>query len=147
MKTILYIFALAVFFNSCKMDDERPPEDLPSVVLNTFQKNFPDAVEVEWGELNDDFEVDFEVEKKDYTAVLTNNGEMKMTGREVSLVELPQDILSSAKQSFPEFKITEADYIEKTGKKFYRLEIENKQEEKNIFIDENGEISKENLLQ
>ncbi|MEO2072691.1 MAG: hypothetical protein ABGW99_15265 [Zunongwangia sp.] len=86
MKMTLYLFSLVSLLigAGCESDDEDDfRADVPSVVLNAFQSNYPKASDVEWEMLGDDYQVDFEIERVDYEAIFSAEGDMLKYKRDI----------------------------------------------------------------
>src|SRR5690606_23542428 len=89
---LFILMLVGTFAVSC--DNDIATYEVPSVVENTFKSHFLDATDVEWETHGDDFEVDFEVNRTDYSARISNAGNLLDYKYEIVENALPSSILS-----------------------------------------------------
>ena len=119
-------FSLCVIMGSAMFSCSQnvPPADIPSLVINTFQERFVDAVDIEWRKINGSFEAEFEIENMDHAVKIDSSGKILIYMHEISSKELPEVIVTEINSGLQEYKLDEIDRIEAGGKIYYRLELE-----------------------
>ena len=133
MKTTLYLFSLVSLLigAGCESDDEDDfRADVPSVVLNAFQSNYPKASDVEWEMLGDDYQVDFEIERVDYEAIFSAEGDMLKYKYEISSTELPEAVKKAITANYANYQIDDKDL-------YYQVELDGKPD-KHLVLNEDG---------
>src|SRR5690606_21201669 len=114
-----------------------PEREVPSVIRNSFDTEFPEAVETDWEKKREDFEVDFEVNKADYSALFTKTGEMVMVKQEVELKSLPGPVNEVLQKEYAGYRIEEAEKIDMEGIIYFQIELEGKfLEKKEVFTED-----------
>lgn len=142
MKTIkLIAFLLFLPLLSCDSDDTRNSE-IPSVVLNSFNLKYPDAVDVSWEEKEEGHEADFEVGNIDYKALLAPTGELLQLKHEISLQDVPEEVFSSLRKNFKPKDFEDPEKVMIGSNTYYQLEIDQFLLDEKVVLDEKGKISK-----
>lgn len=143
MKLILIPIAVLTLM-SCSLSpgNDIAEKDVPSVVKNSFAQEYPEAVDVEWEKHKENFEVDFEVENVDYSALYSNDGKVLMKKQEIPVDALPATITNKLKETYADLKAEDAEKIEKDGKTYYQVDLEGGMTDKNEIFSEAGEIAK-----
>lgn len=141
MKRIIIMTAiLAGVFISCDNDDS-PNVKTPSVVLNTFRSEFPDATDVEWEEFKDDFEVEFEIEKIDHTAILSSDGNLIKYKYDILLSELPEPVSQSIDTNYDRNKIDDTEILKIGNTSYYQIEFDNNLIDDQVIFNASGGIN------
>ena len=91
MKQLMMLMFLSALL-LCSCAGNKP--EVPEQVLSTFAQMFPGATEMEW-EMEDEgnWEVEFEVKDKEFTACFTAAGKWLETEWEVSSDEIPENVM------------------------------------------------------
>lgn len=118
-----------------------PENEVPSVVRNTFGKEFPETVEVEWEKKPDSFEVVFEVENVEYSALFDKSGRMLMHKKVIALEALPAAVKEKLRTYFTNNQIEEIGIVEKEGVKYFQIEIEGKVREQKVVYTADGQLT------
>jgi hypothetical protein len=114
---------------------------VPSVILNTFKKEFPKANDIEWELQGDRYNVEFEIGwDNDYEAWFTNTGKLIRYTLEISQRDLPIDVLNAIKNQYPGYHIDDAEKIIENDIDTYSVELENRTEELNLMFTKNGKL-------
>ena len=137
---ILILFATPL--TGC--DDDVASSEIPSVVENTFESHFPNAMNVEWETKGDDFEVDFEVEKKEYSARIDPSGSMLGYKYEIAHEAIPASILAFLNTEYSKKKWDEPEILVQDKNSYYQIEIDGFLSDKKIVLDSEG-IRMENI--
>jgi uncharacterized membrane protein YkoI len=124
MKKYVIICGFAGFvLNACAQNVVEG--NVPSVVLNSFQKAFPNAVDVEWETTDKAYEVEFDIDRMDHEVWLDQNGKVISHKQELAVNALPKNIAAAVTRDFAGFKTTDADQLEVDGKTTYIVEVKN----------------------
>lgn len=112
-------------------------EDIPSKVLNRFEKEFFAAKNVKWNRSNLFIEAQFTYNEKVLYAFYTLEGQFMGVSRNISPAELPVFLQSSIKNNFPDSWITDLFELSNAEGLCYYLTLENS-EEKIILKSQDG---------
>ncbi|WP_417887663.1 hypothetical protein [Zunongwangia sp.] len=98
---------------------------MPTVVKEAFSKKFPTVNRVNWQkeEVNE-WEAEFKLKKKEYSANFLDDGTWQETEYEIENNEILEHIVSSVKASFRGYKIEECEVSETNQGVNYEFEIE-----------------------
>jgi hypothetical protein len=139
MKTLAIMTAL--LFGGTVFAQDLAESQVPSVVLNTFKKEFPKASDVEWEKQGETYNVDFEIGFfTDYEAWFDGNGKMIKHSEEISEGDLPQTVKNTIKTQYADYKIDDAEKWTTNGQETFLVEIEKGNEEKHLEFDGAGKI-------
>jgi hypothetical protein len=132
LKQTLVVLMFAGVFSACDKNSIKE-KDLPSVVKNGFKTKFSQAVDSEWEKRNDHYEVEFEIERKDHSALINEAGVITMIKYDIAATELPQSIDSLLKEQYKNFRLDEIEKIEKGAQIYYQVELDGKKDEHLVF--------------
>ncbi|WMX16339.1 PepSY-like domain-containing protein [Aureispira sp. CCB-E] len=117
--------------------------EVPSIIINEFNRSFPKAIDVEWELKGGVYNVDFELEKKkDIEVWYSSNGEQIRLEEEVTIQELPVSILNTLEKNYSLYKIDDIEKITENKKISYEIEIERGNYEQVLLFNSKGELSK-----
>lgn len=120
--------------------------EVPAIVKKALSEKYSDAEDVEWEMENDtDYEAEFELNKKEMSAVFRADGTWLQTETEVDKIDLPEAVKAAIKKSFPAYKIEETEILERPNMSLaYEVELENKDDiEIEIIFAADGTILKQ----
>ncbi|WP_298247890.1 PepSY-like domain-containing protein [uncultured Christiangramia sp.] len=137
---ILMTMLVAGSLISCDADDNQNVET-PSVVLNTFQSKFPDAQDIEWEKDQENFEVEFEIDQIEHTALINREGNLLKRKNEIEISDLPEVVLQNLQANYEVDKIDDIETLYLEQSIFYQIEIENTFSSKKIIFNQGGEIA------
>jgi len=141
MKRIILMTAiLAAMFISCDNDDS-PNVETPSVVLNTFQREFPDATDLEWEKLQQDYKVEFEVDNIDHTAILSTDGNLLKFKYDILISELPGPITAIINTNYESNEIDDTEILIIDGVTYYQVEFERTLKDEQVVFNVSGEVN------
>ncbi|WP_342332274.1 PepSY-like domain-containing protein [Pedobacter sp. FW305-3-2-15-E-R2A2] len=135
------ILAAGLLFSGLTYAQDIPVKEVPSVVLNSFNKAFPQALKVDWEKKGDLFNADFDIGRRDHEVWLNPKGGIVKHKKELRVRELPSVIVNSIKKNFKGFRIDEVDKYEEEKQFFYKVELKTLSEEKKVVFDAQGKIS------
>ncbi len=138
---ILTISVLCLSFNHISAQDIHQNE-VPSVILNQFQKNFPKASDIDWEIKGNLYEVEFETGflGDDHKILYSRDGKMVRHDEEISKNKLPKTVLGTINKYYAGYKVDDVKRIFKNGKTIYKAELKNHSIEWKIFFDSQGRI-------
>ncbi|KDN55610.1 PepSY-like domain-containing protein [Flavobacterium seoulense] len=139
-KQILTLAAISMF--SISMAQDIPSSQVPSVILNQFNKNFPKATDVEWEIKGNLYNVDFETGwNVDHEVWYNAEGKMTKHKEDISLKELPKAVHNKIKTNFKGYTIDDLKRITDNGKVVYKMELNSLlNQDWDVIIDANGTI-------
>lgn len=113
---IAIIFAIPVLAQD---RDFRPPRD----VVDRFQLDYPDALEVRWQIHSESYRVLFKDRNLNKNAIYTDKGEWLYTDMEVPLDLVPAKIMDHYRANYGRYPLVRADFHDEVGNNFFKLEI------------------------
>jgi hypothetical protein len=143
MKNVALIMALAiaVSLQSCAKNNE--DGKAPDKVISAFNQKFPKAKKVEWEKENEnEWEAEFKIDGKEYSANFSSNGEWSETEYEIKESQIPENILAILNSNFTDYEIEGAEIAETIAGKSYEFEIEQGEDEFEVVIDAQGNLTK-----
>lgn len=141
MKKQILSIAILLMSGSALLAQDIPQNQVPSIVVNQFNTDFPKAKDVDWELKNNIYNVDFEQGwGKDFEAWYSADGKQIKVEEELTKGELPKKVIATLEKEYPSFKLDDIEKITEAQKVSYKVEIENKSMEKTLFINENGII-------
>ncbi len=143
MKNILFLTTLlSVFIFACK-----PKESVVPKVITAFEKKFPDATKVRRSkESKEEWEAEFIIDPKEYTANFDDNANWKETEYEIPKSDIPMIVLTALDDNFSTYKINEVEFSETVTAKLYEFEIEDGESTFEIAISNNASLLRKKQL-
>lgn len=135
------ILAAGLLFSGLTYAQDIPVKEVPSVVLNSFNKAFPQAAKVDWERKGELFNADFDIGRRDHEVWLNPKGAIVKHKKELRARELPSVISNNIRKNFKGFRIDDVDRYEEGKQFFYKVELKNFSEEKKVVFDAKGKIS------
>lgn len=138
---ILTISILGLSITNISAQDIRQSE-VPSVILNHFQKSFPKAADIDWEIKGNYYEVEFETGflGDDHKILYSRDGKLVRHEEEISKSNLPKTVLASIKRSFNGYRTDDIKKITEDGKVIYNVELKNYSQEWKVVFDAQGRI-------
>ena len=134
-----FLVAIGISLLSCDNDDY-PYAEVPSVVLNEFWSQYPDASDAEFSELGKDYEVDFEVNKIDQAALISPSGELLKEKIEITWNDLPARVQKTLERDYGRRKIEDPEKIKVGEDIFYQVEVDRFFRNERLVMDASGNI-------
>lgn len=142
MKTLIISMSLliALSISSCKR------ERVPEKVATTFNHQYSNASNVDWDvEENGEWEAEFEVDKKEMSAIFGQNGQWLETETEIEVSQLPEAVTLSLKNNFKDYTIKEVEYLESPKDKGYELSLNVDKQDIEVLMGKDGKILKQKM--
>ena len=132
-----------LFTGTALFAQDIPASQVPSIVINQFNIDFPKAKDVEWELESNGYKVDFEQGwNKDFEAWYSAAGDQIKLKEELSKNNLPKAVSSTLKSTYPSYHIDDAERITENKTATYKLEIEKRNHELTLYFNEKGIIIK-----
>ncbi|WP_373060109.1 hypothetical protein [Zunongwangia sp. H14] len=139
-RLFLLTMILAGMFISCDTDDS-PNVETPSVVLNTFQREFPEAKDIDWEKYKENYKVEFEIENIDHTAIIANDGSLIKYKYEILASELPEPVNQTINTTYDRNKIDDTEILKIGEDTYYQVEFDNNFMDDKIIFNPTGEVN------
>ena len=136
LKIAAFILFTTISVNAQDLQNEEVPQNLK----NQFEKEHPNATEIEWEKEDILFKVEFDIEKKEQEIWFDESGTIIKTERELTREELPKAISSKIKSSYASFKIDDIEMKKENDKVTYEIELKKGWTDKTLIFDESGTI-------
>lgn len=139
-KQILILVALAFFGYAHAQDVWQ--STVPAVILNKFNSDFPNAVDVEWEIQGALYAVEFEIGWNiDHEAWYNATGEMVKHKEEIGTNELPPAVYNKIKTDFEGYTVDDLERITDKGTIMYKMELNALlQQDWEIVMDSTGKV-------
>lgn len=138
MKKLLTLTIVAMI-TSLSFAQKIQDKDLPTAVKSAFEKLYPNIKKVKWDKEEENYEAGFEIQDKDYSLLLDNQGNVVEIEIEVDIQSLPSGAKEYISKNFPKQKIKEASKItDNKGVVIYEVELKSG----DVFFDKNGNFIK-----
>lgn len=133
----MFAAALLFSFASCGQSGK----DVPQAVKSAFTQKFSGATSVKWGRESDkEWEAEFQMGGKKYSANFDNDGVWMETEYEVTVSELPAAVKAALDKESAGFKIKETAVTETVEGKAYEFVISKRETKMELVIDTNGNV-------
>lgn len=119
-----------------------PQHQVPSVILNQFNGQFPKATDIEWELDGSLYSVEFETGWNiDHTIWYGDDGKMVKHKEDISTNELPQGVKDKIKGDFKGYTIDDIERIADHGTIVYRIELNSLiHQDWDVVVDSEGTI-------
>jgi len=111
MKLVL-TFLVILFSIPLITAQQNEPVAVPDVVMDRFTLLYPDARNIEWQIIKDNYKADFKNDKVTTMALIAWDGSMLKTETEIKIGALPETAIDYMAQNYPSIKIDQASIIE-----------------------------------
>jgi hypothetical protein len=135
VKIILLAFALLLA--GCQSTSV----NVPSIVRESFEKQFPNAANVEWSkESEDEFEAEYELNGAEQSSNYNAAGEWLITETEIAQSELPTAVQETIIREFFGYTIDEVEKAETSDGLFFELQLKKDKKEIEVKIASDGKM-------
>lgn len=141
-RKFLLILAVAIGFTACE-DDDLQNSDIPSVVLNEFAEQFPNATGVEWEKNQNLYQAEFHIESVEHEAIVNPEGSVLRYKFDLAYEELPEVVQTSITFNFDNAKVDEVEVLQILEDTYYQVEFDEEPNGKYVIFNETGEIISE----
>ena len=139
---MLISMILAVFsFTACGQK-----KDVCSKIKTAFEQKFPTAQKVKWDKENEtEWEAEFKMSGKEYSANFTTDGKWMETEYEINKSEIPQAVKQTLDNEFAGYDIEVAEISETKDGKVYEFAIEKDEIDMEVAISPEGKVVKKEI--
>lgn len=107
-------------FHFARSMDVRPTAEL----ANQFQRDFPNAWDVDWEMGGEVYEVEFEIGREDYKAYYDAQANLLMYRLDLNGRNVPAVVLNAAVSKYQNYRMDDAKKVVKGTRTYYLLEME-----------------------
>lgn len=133
------ILIIATLFASCSNAQKLNEKNVPTTVKDAFQKEYPNITNAKWEHENGNYEVNFNLENKEASLLIDEQGNILETEIEIKTSELPKTVIDYANANYKGKRIKEAArIINSKGEITYEAEIKGI----DLIFDSNGNFIK-----
>lgn len=142
MKKQLLVFGTTLAIALTTQAQDIPQSQVPSVIVNEFNKQFPKATDVEWEMDGSLYNVEFEIGWNiDHEVWYNAEGKVVKHKEDISKSELPKAVIDRIKTDFKGYSIDDLERISDNGKVVYKMELEALTlQDFDVVMDSNGKI-------
>ncbi|RFN59064.1 PepSY-like domain-containing protein [Marixanthomonas ophiurae] len=142
MKTLKFLL-VALFVTTVATAQDLKQTDVPNSVLSNFQKENPNATDVEWEKEMDNYKVEFDQDSQEYEIWYSTSGTMVKMEQDITENMLPKAITSVISSKYSGYKVDDCEKITKDNKTTYKVELENGTDEMDVVFNETGKVESE----
>ena len=136
--SVLIISALLLISFSAYGQSEK---NVPANVATAFSQKFPDASKVKWGKEGDkEWEAEFKMNEKDYSANFDNAGAWKETEYGITAKEIPAAVKATLDKEFDGYKAAKSEVSETQEGKIFEFALSKGTEKLEAAIDASGKV-------
>ncbi|MCC8360406.1 hypothetical protein [Salinimicrobium sediminilitoris] len=139
---ILFLVLMSFVLLSCD-DDDYPYAEVPSVVLNEFWTQYPDGTDPEFNSIGEDYEVDFEINGNDYSALFSTSGNILKEKKEITWNKLPIEVQEALQKNYGQKKIEDPEWVRQGEDIYYQAEVKRFFLDEDIVLDAAGRLDSE----
>ena len=119
-------------------------EDIPKNLSDEFQKAYPTASDVEWEKEGNQYQVEFEIDRRDHEIWYDADAKVVKSEQEISKDDLPEQIKSTLSSTYEAYKIEDIETKEENNIVTYVIDLEKGwNDEKTVVLDKNGTVTSE----
>jgi hypothetical protein len=137
-KTIVFLLVTSAAMVSCAQNNYQ--SQVPSLVVNSFQQQFPNAKDVEWDTENGYFNVEFEIGRNDQEAWYDSAGKMVKLKQEIAYADLPAVVKDAIKRDYPNYRTDDVKKITEGTVITYKVEVERRADERVLLFEATGKL-------
>ena len=126
MKKFVFAAAAACFlFSGMAGAQDLAQNDVPEKIVNLFQKDFPEARDIEWEMDGIDYKVEFEVDiSTDHEIWYDSTAEMIRHEEEIAARDLPAAVTAAIKSAFTDYRADDIEKVTTPDGITYTMELE-----------------------
>lgn len=146
MKRFKILMAVAVMLLSPSCAQKTAENKVPEKIQKIFSQKFPNAKNVKWDKENaNEWEAEFKIDGKDYSANFNSDGTWKETEYKIRKSDIPAVVKSTLDNDFPGYKMEKAEASETTKGKVFEFKLEKDETDVHVAIAADGKIIEKEL--
>lgn len=135
---ILGVFTSVIMLTACGQK-----ENVPEQVKIAFEQKFPNASRIDWDkETVNEWEVEFKMDSKEYSANFDEQGNWKKTEYKIGKSDIPSAVKATLDKEFKDYKIDSSEIEETVNGKTYEFELEKGELDIDVVISPEGKVLK-----
>jgi hypothetical protein len=141
MKKVSFLLAVAVMIltQACTQNNSK----VPAKVKAAFTQKFPTAKKAKWDKENaNEWEVEFKMNGKEYSANFSTDGVWKETEHEIKKSEIPATVKQTLDNEFAGYDMEEVEVSETAQGKVYEFALEKNDKDLEVAISPDGKVVK-----
>ena len=141
-KVFLTVLLVSVFVVNKASAQDLNKSEVPSVIINSFQKTFTKVYDVEWELDGGYYKAEFETGLfgTDHDTWYDKTGKLIRHKEEISKSDLPKKVLGKINTSFNGYRVEDVKRITENNKVIYTLELKTFTEEWKAAFDNAGNL-------
>lgn len=142
MKTAVSALMGSLLLAGAVAAQKLPQSQVPSVIVNNFQKAFPKAADVEWKKKDALYKVEFETgtNKTDHDVWYDATGKLVKHKEEIATSALPAAVQAKIAADFAGYTVKDAEKITEGTKETYKATLKKQPEKWEVVFDAQGNI-------
>ena len=142
MRQLLFI-GFILFSGNVVLAQDIAADEVPSLVLNQFNADFPNAGDIEWELENQSYHVEFELGRhKDLDAWYSKEGDLVKVKESIEKRDLPKVVLNAIEKQYPDYRIDDVAKMTSGKSISYKVELEYRRGELTKLFGADGTIIK-----
>jgi hypothetical protein len=118
----------------------------PAQVNDSLNKKFAGATKVKWDKENDsEWEAEFKLKGKKYSANFSNEGKWMETEHEIKKSAIPANVKQTLDSEFAGYDVEKAEISETAKGSVYEIELEKDESEMEVAITPEGKVVKKEM--
>ncbi|MEZ0450677.1 PepSY-like domain-containing protein [Sphingobacterium thalpophilum] len=119
-----------------------PQSQVPALVVNSLQQQFPKAKNIDWELKNGLYEAEFETGLfgSDHELWIQHNGKIVRHKEDLSKNDLPKAVLAKVRKDFRGYRLEDVKRITEGRKVCYAFEVKSSRDEWKLMMDPNGNV-------
>lgn len=137
-----YLIVFLGFFTAIQVGKAQDllPSQVPSAVINAFNRTFPDARDVEWEKESVFYQVEFEINRLDNDVWMDETGKIVRHKQEIEPGSLPAPVVEAIKKKHGNARIDDVDKITEGSQVRYKIEVDTNMGDVEFYMDETGRV-------
>ena len=138
MKKLILLLLIGGLFTKAEAQ-KLSAKDVPSAVMNAFNKAYPSIKDVDWSKKGDDYTASYDSKKVDNSVTYEVNGKLIETEIKIAPSTLPSGVMEYVKKNYKEDEVKEASKItDASGTVTYEAEVK----DLDLIFDSKGDFIK-----
>lgn len=142
MERVFLIIGMIVLFTIHTKAQDILSKDVPSLIINKFQQDYPKAKDISWEKKGVNYEVDFDLgfPERDHEILYAPTSEVLRHKQEIKVKDLPANVKEKVLVEFPNYQIKDVNKIIMGTATFYTLEVKSSSVKWELKVDDKGNI-------
>lgn len=142
MKKQLWMLGTLLGIQFLAHGQDIPQNEVPSVIVNQFNGQFPKATDIEWELDGKQYQVEFEIGwNLEHTIWYDREGMMTKHKEDVTTEDLSNAVVQKINSEFNKYTLDDIERITENGKVVYRVELNSlTQEDWEVILDADGKV-------